>query len=124
MANIIAVGIGGFLGAISRYSIGLFLTTTNSNSLPYPTLFINVFGCFLFGYFVNHNLILNSHFPLKEFLLIGILGGFTTYSTFGFEFILLLQNGNSTIAVIYIFLSLIFGGLAIFAGLNLYQIYS
>ena len=124
MANIIAVGLGGFLGAISRYSIGLLFTSTNSNSFPYSTLIINVFGCFLFGYFVNHNLILNTHIPLKEFLLIGILGGFTTYSTFGYEFLNLIQNQQIQSGIFYILLSLLLGILGVLIGIKINQIYS
>ena len=123
MAQIIAVGVGGFFGAISRYLIGLNVVSISTNPFPLHTFFINVFGCFLFGFFVNHNLILNSNFPLKEFFLVGILGGFTTYSAFGFEFISLIQKNQYYIALIYIFFSLIFGGLAVIMGLNLYRMY-
>jgi len=124
MLTIIAVGLGGFIGAISRYILGLGIVGIYAKSLPVHTLFINVLGCFLFGYFANHSFILNSNLPLKEFLLVGILGGFTTYSTFGFEFIELIQNGKQPTAFLYISLSLLLGGFAVFLGLNLNRIYS
>ena len=110
MSQIIAVGLGGFLGAISRYLMGLGIDELYSNSFPISNLIINVLGCLLFGYLVNHNFITNSNFPLKEFILVGILGGFTTYSTFGFEFISLIQRGQQLTAFIYLELSIIFGG--------------
>ena len=83
MSQIIAVGLGGFLGAISRYLMGLGIDGLYSKPFPVHTLIINVLGCLFFGYLVNHRLITNSNFPLKEFILVEILGGFTTFSTFG-----------------------------------------
>ena len=124
MSQIIAVGVGGFLGAVSRYLIGQGIVGLYSKSFPVHTLIINVLGCLFFGYFVNHNLISNSNFPLKEFFLVGILGGFTTFSTFGFEFISLIQKGQQGTAFIYVGLSIIFGGIAIWVGLNIHRIYS
>ena len=124
MSQIVAVGLGGFLGAISRYLMGLGIDGLYSKPFPIPNLIINVLGCLFFGYLVNHSFITNSNFPLKEFILVGILGGFTTFSTFGFEFILLIQKSQQLTAFIYVGLSIILGGLAIWVGLNIHRIYS
>jgi|TARA_B110000438_G_C15383713_1_gene465908 fluoride exporter len=124
MSQLIAVGLGGFIGATSRYLLAMLILNNYAKSFPIHTLIINFWGCFLFGYFVNHNFIINSNLPVKEFLLIGILGGFTTFSTFGFEFISLIQKGNQQTAIYYIIISLFLGGLAIILGLYLNRIYS
>tara|TARA_B100000131_G_C18031139_1_gene578516 strand:- start:536 stop:910 length:375 start_codon:yes stop_codon:yes gene_type:complete len=124
MSQIIAVGIGGFIGAISRYIFGILIIKNFSIPFPISTLFVNFFGCLLFGYFINHNLINHSNFPIKEFLLIGILGGFTTFSTFGFEFVSLIQKQQIQKAILYVSLSLILGVFAIWLGLKFNQIYS
>ncbi len=123
MSQIIAVGIGGFLGATFRYIIGLNLLNQFSKSYT-PTLIINVMGCFLFGYLVNHRILENSHYPIKEFILIGVLGGFTTFSTFGFEFISLIQKGQQQTAFLYIGLSIILGGIGIWIGIIFYRFFS
>ena len=99
----------GFLCAVLHYLIGQGIIGLYSKPFPIHTLIINVLGCLFFGYLVNHNFITNSNFPLKEFILVGILGGFTTYSTFGFEFISLIQRGQQLTAFIYIGLSMFFG---------------
>jgi len=123
MSQIIAVGIGGFIGATSRYFVGLKLVDIFSKSFT-PTLVINIIGCILFGYFVNHSFITESNYPLKEFILIGILGGFTTFSTFGFEFISLIQKGQQQMAFIYIGLSIILGGIGLYLGISLNRLFS
>ena len=124
MSQIIAVGIGGFIGAISRYVLGILIFKNFSTVFPVHTLFVNFLGCLLFGYFVNHDLINHSSFPIKEFLLIGILGGFTTFSTFGYEFVNLILKNQIQTTTIYIISNIILCGLAIFIGIKLNQIYS
>lgn len=124
MSQIIAVGIGGFIGAISRYIFGILIIKNFPTPFPIPTLFVNFLGCLLFGYFVNHNIINQSNYPMKEFLLIGILGGFTTFSTFGYEVVSLIQKQQIQTAILYISLSLILGVFAIWLGLKFNQIYS
>jgi fluoride exporter len=122
MAQIIAVGMGGFLGAISRFIIGQHLFNPLSKSYT-STLIINIFGCFLFGYFVNHSILENYNYPLKEFVLIGVLGGFTTFSTFGFEFISQIQKGQHQTAFTYVVLSITLGGFGIWLGINIYRFF-
>ena len=83
-------------------------------NFPIGTLFINVIGCFLIGLFINSNFFDKSNALLNEFIVFGILGGFTTYSAFGFETYNLIQNNMIQIAILYIASSIIFGLIAIY----------
>ena len=120
MSNFLLVAIGGSIGASSRYAFYLIAKNFFSlNNLFINTLIINVIGSFLIGYFIF--LIENKSFSqdlIKYFLIIGILGSFTTFSAFSLESIELLVNKKYLIAFFYIFLSLFLCLLFTFIGLN------
>ena len=114
MANILAVGLGGFIGSVLRYLIGL-IQVSEVCSFPIKTFVINISGCILIGIIsvwtskqtVNPQLIL--------LLKVGICGGFTTFSTFALETSNLLSNGHYLIAFLYVFGSCLIGTAVIFA---------
>jgi len=87
MRDFLAVGTGGFLGAVSRYYLGgLVLHLSGGSRFPWSTLAVNLVGCFLIGLLagtaeVRH--VLSP--PMRLLLLTGFLGGFTTFSAFGYE---------------------------------------
>lgn len=91
MGTLLAVGLGGFLGAISRY--GLSGWASRYSSFPLGTLGVNVLGCFLIGvlYTVTREKEWNSP-QFQAFLGVGFLGSLTTFSTFGFETLELLRG--------------------------------
>ncbi|PYG86860.1 protein CrcB [Ruminiclostridium sufflavum DSM 19573] len=109
MLNVLAVGCGGFLGAASRYLLSIFINRYNTSAFPVSTLLINILGSFLIGLLTE---ILMVQFPdnkkLQLFLTTGILGGFTTFSTFSLETINLYQSGNTALSVLNIILSIVF----------------
>ena len=107
--NIFLVAAGGGIGAALRYVV--FLLVRNQ-SLPYATLMINIAGSFLLGIIMALSL-KNENFSegAKLFLATGICGGFTTFSTFSFENLSLLQQGKYNLAFIYITVSAL-GGIA------------
>lgn len=96
------VGLGGFVGAVMRYLIsGWVQALTRSVSLPYGTLAVNVLGCFMIGalsYLAEARGLL--HAEARLFLLVGLLGGFTTFSTFSNETFILIRDGEMLIALL------------------------
>ena len=93
MKEIILVGAGGFIGASLRYLTSPWLTQSSRFGFPVGTFSVDLIGCTLLGIFVGVGLEKNSTLPLKEFVAIGVLGGFTTFSTFGLESFEMLQAG-------------------------------
>lgn len=103
---IIAVFAGGGTGSVLRYALGAALNRTTPHLFPIHTLSANILGCFiigtLFAIFAGKT---NLSPNIKLFLTVGFCGGLTTFSTFSYETINLIQNQNSSMAVLYVFLS-------------------
>ncbi|MCY1226717.1 putative fluoride ion transporter CrcB [compost metagenome] len=118
--SLLIVGLGGALGSIFRYLTSLAIGKYMPAKFPLGTFTANILGCFiiglLFGYFEKNNLV-NS--DMKLFFATGFCGGYTTFSTFGYENISLFQSNNSLLAFAYIGASLFFGLLAVWFGLFL-----
>lgn len=92
MNTVLAVGIGGFFGAISRYLIATWVQKLSSSFFPVGTLSVNVLGSFLIGFLYLY-FSQTIHPNLKAMLITGFLGALTTFSTFSLETLLLLQEG-------------------------------
>ena len=115
MTECLIVGLGGCIGAICRYLIGL-LPLSHSSGFPLKTFFINIAGAFLIG-LVPALAARNSLHPrLALFLKVGICGGFTTFSSFALESQQLMDKGAGITAALYMGLSLFFGILACILG--------
>ena len=115
MLDCIMVGIGGFIGSVCRYLIGLLPIEIN-NSFPIKTLVINIIGSFLISVIAilaSKDKNLNPHIVLM--LRVGICGGFTTFSTFAYESADLIKNGHMMTAFVYVCMSVVLGVAAIFA---------
>ncbi len=114
MINCLIVGLGGAIGSVLRYLVGLIPIKENYN-FPIKTFLINVIGCLIIGfasaYFVKVN---SSNEKIELFLKAGICGGFTTFSSFALENTNLLKTANYGISILYISLSLICGICAIY----------
>jgi fluoride exporter len=109
--NVIAVGIGGFIGAIVRYSIGNVIFIRSG--FPLATLLINLLGCLFLAWFFTitaRRVKMNPN--LKLAIGTGFTGAFTTFSTFSVETLNLLKNGQSGFALFYVLAS-IFGGIGL-----------
>ena len=121
MHQIIIVGIGGFAGSILRYLLsGWVQRLSNDASFPYGTLSVNVLGCLaiglLGGWADNAELFSPS---ARLFLLIGLLGGFTTFSTFGYEAMALLRDRELFYALLYVGGHVVIGFAAVALGYGL-----
>jgi CrcB protein len=117
MQNIFIIGIGGFLGAVARYGVGLWIGQKWGRSFPLGTFFINVSGSFLIGFLMalfTERLMLNPQW--RMFLVIGFLGAYTTFSTFEYETGALLRDSEWLIASLNVVLSVFVGFIALKLG--------
>jgi CrcB protein len=117
MQNIFIIGIGGFLGAVARYGVGLWIGQKWGRSFPLGTFFINVSGSFLIGFLMalfTERLMLNPQW--RMFLVIGFLGAYTTFSTFEYETGALLRDSEWLIASLNLVLSVFVGFIALKLG--------
>src|SRR5215470_1094388 len=115
------VALGGAIGSMLRYKLGGFaLHHTQAWNFPVSTFSINVLGCFVIGILaalVEHHDLFS---PLVRLLLFtGVLGGFTTFSAFGYESAFLLRRGLVSVAVSYLVLSVLGGLIAVGVGMKL-----
>lgn len=127
MMTVLAVAAGGAIGAAGRYALTgwaeRLLSAWLGGGVPYGTLAVNVIGSFLLGVLVELLALGISVSPeLRALLVIGVLGGFTTFSAFSMDTVLLLERGELGRAALYVLLSvgLSVGGL--FAGLRLMRL--
>ena len=119
MRIILFIGLGSFIGGISRYLISLYFHSKEFITFPFGTLTVNIVGCFLIGivYGITEKSGLSNERRL--FLATGVLGGFTTFSAFSFESLALMREGQSGAALLYIMCSVVFGCLRPGVGLLL-----
>ena len=113
--NILLIGLGGFLGAISRYLINELVIKYIPTNFPIGILIVNVLGCLLVGLVLGNSIISKDH--LYYFFAVGFLGSFTTMSAFSYQAIELF-NSNILIACSYIILTLMLTILATYIGIN------
>ena len=117
MRQLLLVGAGGFIGSVARYGVSKLNLYIHFLSIPIGTLTVNITGSFLIGIITgiaskSELISLN----MRLFLMVGICGGFTTFSSFTNENLTLLQNGQILSSIIYTGLSIFFGFLAVYLG--------
>ncbi|WP_194471574.1 fluoride efflux transporter CrcB [Bradyrhizobium sp. CCBAU 51753] len=118
--SLTAVAIGGALGSVARYLVAIGAGRLVGAEFPWGTLVINIAGSFLIGVFAeSFALIWSVSQTVRVFLTVGICGGFTTFSTFSLDAIVLMQRGELWAAASYIAASVALSILALFAGLLL-----
>ncbi|MBS1916976.1 MAG: fluoride efflux transporter CrcB [Bacteroidetes bacterium] len=117
---IIATGSG--IGGVLRYAMQSYVYKLYPFSFPLGTFLVNITGCFLIGVFfaLTEKNLLSSE--IKLFLITGICGGFTTFSSFSYDNIILLRAGNYFYFFLYTFGSVLLGLLATYLGILLIKI--
>lgn len=115
--NLLIIGTGGFLGSIARYLVSQLNLTVSFHSIPVGTLTVNVAGSFLIGFLTGiaeKSMILTPEWRL--FLMVGLCGGFTTFSAFANENLMLIHTGQGLVVLLYTALSIFLGFLAVYLG--------
>ncbi|OMH32720.1 fluoride efflux transporter CrcB [Motiliproteus sp. MSK22-1] len=118
MQQLLSIAGGGALGALLRYWVSGYVVSNTNHYLPLGTFTVNVLGSLLMG--VCFVLIMEKSLISADFrplMMVGLLGAFTTFSTFSLETVVLLQEGHIMSAAIYILLSVICCTAALFAGI-------
>ena len=101
--NLVIIALGGALGAVSRFWLGNAVSKAIGSALPYGTFVINALGCFAMGLLMT--LIVDRELlpaAWRLFLCVGFLGGFTTFSSFGYEALMLFTEGRLIAALAYV----------------------
>ena len=124
MTIILLVGAGGFVGAVTRYLINREVQQllTNTTGFPYGVLAVNVLGCLIIGFLgglaASHG-VFSGGGASRAFLFVGVLGGFTTFSAFGYDTVELALAGNIAAAAGNVALQLALGLGAVWVGYKL-----
>ena len=120
MMTVLLVGAGGFTGSVVRYLVGVWVQSVSGNSwIPYGTLTVNVVGCFLIGLIIG--LAETRQFlgeGTRALVAVGLLGGFTTFSAFGYDTIAMVREGHTAAAAANVGLQVALGLTAVWIGLS------
>lgn len=117
MKQLLLVGLGGFLGSVLRYLVSKLNFLLDIYSIPLGTLLVNISGSLIIGLLTGLSVKYTSFsVDLKLFLMVGICGGFTTFSSFTNENLILVQNGQIFSALAYTGLSILLGFTAVYLG--------
>ena len=108
MINYLLVSAGAAIGGALRYGISTYIQKNQSVIFPYGTLFVNIIGSFLLGiimFYLNEKDLIGNEFRL--FLTVGLCGGFTTFSTFSYETLMLIRDSELLLAFYNVILNLV-----------------
>ncbi len=117
MRTLLIIGLGGGIGSILRYLVQVYISRYVTLAFPVGTLLVNISGCLLIGLLYG----LSTRYTVitvewRLFLITGICGGYTTFSSFSYESISLFKQGNYTYFILYTTLSFVLGLLATVGG--------
>ena len=117
LKQLLLIGTGGFIGSVARYLVSRLNTRIDWLSIPIGTLTVNVLGSLLIGFLIG----ISEKSPVltvewRMFLMVGLCGGFTTYSSFSGENLVLLKNGQILPLLLYTGLSIFLGFVAVYLG--------
>ena len=124
MARIFFIGFAGFVGTLGRYALSGVIARRFGETFPTGTLVVNIVGCFLAGllfYLMQERFLINQ--TTRTVVMIGFLGGFTTFSSFGLQTFTLLRDGEFWFAAVNIVGSNLLGLLMVWAGYTLGKVF-
>lgn len=120
MKTILAIAAGGALGALGRHFLAYHVNAWIGSGFPWGIFVCNVVGSFALGVLVESSaLVWSPSAELRAFIAVGVLGAFTTFSTFSLDIVLLLERGDLVKAGLYVTASVLCGVIGLFAGLHL-----
>lgn len=120
MLQVLFVALGGAIGSAARYLVGGWFAARFGAAFPYGTFVVNVTGSFIVGLFLAYAQERVSLSPYwRLFFAVGFVGGYTTFSTYEYESVRLLQDGEMLLAAVYLIGSVVTGGVAAIAGIAL-----
>jgi CrcB protein len=121
--RLLLIGVAGLAGTLCRYGLSGFVARRVGETFPTGTLLVNVIGCFVAGVLLYT---LNERFLISELvrttLMIGFLGGFTTFSSFGVQTFTLMREGEMFFAVMNVLLSNVIGIASVWVGYSLAKV--
>ena len=114
--NVLLVALGGAIGSVARYLAGAFIANRFGPDFPWGTFFVNVTGSFLIGVILS--LVGGGLLPAgaRPFLAVGIMGGYTTFSTYDYESLQLIQGGELGAATFNALGQVVAGLIAVYLG--------
>jgi CrcB protein len=119
MTKVFLIGLGGFVGAVARYGMSVWIASMAAgHAFPFATWTVNIVGCGLMGFgaaWVERHSNLSDE--VQAMIFIGVLGAFTTFSTFGGETVQLLRSGQLGLSLLYVVSSVLIGVAALLGGM-------
>jgi fluoride exporter len=115
--NILLVGFGGFIGSVGRYFLSRLNLSLDILAIPVGTLSVNIIGSYLIGFLTGmseKSALITTE--MRLFLMVGLCGGFTTFSSFTSENLVLMHNGQFLSVFLYTGLSILLGFIAVYLG--------
>jgi len=123
MGKLLLIGWAGFIGTLSRYWLSGEVAKRYGETFPLGTLVVNLLGCFLVGllfYLLQERFLVNQ--TVRTVVLTGLLGGFTTFSSFGLQTFTLMQDGELGLAALNVIVANVLGLFLVWAGYTLAKV--
>ncbi len=123
MFKLAVIGLGGAIGAVLRYTISNAVNGRWGSSFPYGTMLVNVIGCLCIGALIQGMSNMSDSHSMRTFAITGLLGAFTTFSTFGYETVSLIERQAHRAALLNVTMNVVLGITAVVVGSQLVKVF-